>query len=189
MGWISSTRGGQIRDLKKAKSGLFTTLRREFLRLRRQTGRFTSIDEEDAPEPEAPATIEDEALRAAERACRQATRLRPGREVSASTSGADSLFTASCAERAASPEKLYRLRITRRSRVRLAVSSEYDAAIHVRSDCADPASEVACNDDHEDNRHALVEQELGPGTYTVFVAGFREGDEGSFTLDADVTPL
>jgi hypothetical protein len=136
---------------------------------------------------ELSVALED--LRAAERACRQATRLRPGREVSASTSGADSLFTASCAERAASPEKLYRLRITRRSRVRLAVSSEYDAAIHVRSDCADPASEVACNDDHEDNRHALVEQELDPGTYTVFVDGFREGNEGSFTLDAEVTPL
>lgn len=63
-----ATRGGQIRDLKKAKSWLFTTLRREFLRLRRQTGRFTSIDEEDAPEPEAPAMIEDEALRAADAA-------------------------------------------------------------------------------------------------------------------------
>lgn len=61
-----ATRGGQIRDLKKAKSWLFTTLRREFLRVRRQTGRFTSIDEENAPLLEAPATIEDEALRAAD---------------------------------------------------------------------------------------------------------------------------
>lgn len=63
-----ATRGGQIRDLKKAKSWLFTTLRREFLRLRRQTGRFTSIDEDGSPEPEAPETIGDEALRAADAA-------------------------------------------------------------------------------------------------------------------------
>lgn len=63
---ILTIRGGQIRDLKEAKAWLFTTLRREFLSLRRQTGRFTSIDKENAPEPEASQTIEVEAVRAAD---------------------------------------------------------------------------------------------------------------------------
>lgn len=61
-----ATRGGQIRDLKKAKSWLFTTLRRDYLRLRRETGRFTSIEEGNAPEPAAPEGVEEDALRAAD---------------------------------------------------------------------------------------------------------------------------
>jgi len=133
------------------------------------------------------ASFED--LAGADRACRRARRLRPGRQVSDSTSGADALFRASCAEGASSPERVYSLRLRRRSRVRLAVSSEYDAAIHLRSECADPTTEVACNDDHEDNRHALIEQELDPGTYAVFVDGYQEGNAGDFTLEVDVTPL
>lgn len=63
-----ASRGGQIRDLRKAKAWLFTTLRREFLRLRRQTGRFVSIDDEDVPQPEALSTVDDGAVRAADAA-------------------------------------------------------------------------------------------------------------------------
>ncbi|MDF1738873.1 MAG: RNA polymerase sigma factor [Verrucomicrobiales bacterium] len=63
-----STRGGQIRDLKKAKAWLFTTLRREFLSLRKQSGRFISIDEENAPEPVAAETIENDAAQATDAA-------------------------------------------------------------------------------------------------------------------------
>lgn len=58
-----ATRGGQIRDMRKAKSWLFTTLRREFLSLRRQAGRFTSIDDEEGPEPES---VDEDAVRSAD---------------------------------------------------------------------------------------------------------------------------
>ncbi len=61
-----ATRGGQIRDLKKAKAWLFTTLRREFFSMRQHSGRFTSMDEENAPEPVVSKTIGDEAVRAAD---------------------------------------------------------------------------------------------------------------------------
>lgn len=60
-----ATKGGQIRDLSKAKSWLFTTLHREFLALRRHTGRFATLEELDH-EPETHAEIEPEAVRRAD---------------------------------------------------------------------------------------------------------------------------
>ncbi len=39
-----AVKGGQLRDLAKAKSWLFTTLYREFLKLRRHTTRYTDIE-------------------------------------------------------------------------------------------------------------------------------------------------
>lgn len=49
-----STKGGQIRDLRKAKSWLYTTLRHEFFAMRKRSGRFIAIDESE----EAAATDE-----------------------------------------------------------------------------------------------------------------------------------
>lgn len=43
--YIWATKGGALRDLTKAKSWLFTTLYREFLRGRRRDQRWTSIEE------------------------------------------------------------------------------------------------------------------------------------------------
>lgn len=61
-------RGGQIRDLSKAKSWLFTTLRREFFAMRRQSGRFAPIDEEARAEVAAPDDVELETLSRADAA-------------------------------------------------------------------------------------------------------------------------
>lgn len=63
-----ATKGGQIREAKTVKSWLFTTLRREFLDLRRRTGRFTPIDDRDEAEPELemPTPFATEAVRAAD---------------------------------------------------------------------------------------------------------------------------
>ncbi|MEX2577629.1 MAG: RNA polymerase sigma factor [Verrucomicrobiales bacterium] len=61
-----ATKGGQIRDLNKAKSWLFTTLRREFYTQRRQSGRFISIDEDGEREMELSDEVEDNAVRQAD---------------------------------------------------------------------------------------------------------------------------
>ncbi|MDF1824827.1 MAG: RNA polymerase sigma factor [Verrucomicrobiales bacterium] len=61
-----ATRGGQIRDLRKAKSWLYTTLRREFLRQRQVSGRFLSIDSDETPEWETHEVAADDALRSAD---------------------------------------------------------------------------------------------------------------------------
>ena len=56
------------------------------------------------------------------------------------------------------------------------LGSGYDTALHVRTDCADPASEVACNDDRFDigngTRSAVDLNAVADTTYFVYVDGF-----------------
>jgi len=132
--------------------------------------------------------IEDAAL--AERLCRTAPLLVPGRTVTGTTNG-DDRFQASCAGGARSPENLYRLVIRRRSSVRLALTSTtqgFDPAIYIRQTCATASTERACNDDASDTQHSLIETTLDPGTYTVFVDGFSQNNHGGYTLETTVTP-
>jgi hypothetical protein len=98
-------------------------------------------------------------------------------------------FQATCAGGATSPDRVYRLTIRRRSTVRISSEqAEWDGAIYLRSDCTDAATELGCNDDAGDNRHSMIETELDPGTYYVFMDGFSSGSEGTYTLDVEVTP-
>ena len=126
-------------------------------------------------------------LAALELACRQAPRLRPGRTVTGDTSSSRDRFQASCAGGARSADLVYQLVLTRRSRVRINATQQYDGAIYLRRDCVDPSTEIACNDDSPDNRHSSVDSVLDPGTYFVFVDGFADSSQGSFTMDVDVT--
>ena len=126
-------------------------------------------------------------LVALERDCRQAPLLRPGQTLNGNTTNSANRFRASCAGGAMSNDLVYRLRLTRRSVVRLNMSSDYDGVLHMRRDCVDSSSEIACNDDHNDNQHSFIEQTLDAGTYFVIVDGFREGNQGPFTLDVAVS--
>jgi hypothetical protein len=116
-----------------------------------------------------------------ERQCRAATLLRPGTPVTGTTSGMDE-FHASCGDGAQSGEDIYRLRLTRRQRVRVSLESSYDAVLYLRRSCLDESTEVACNDDHQDTRNSMVEATLDRGTYYVFVDGFSSGNQGQYTL-------
>jgi hypothetical protein len=122
-------------------------------------------------------------LQALERECRTAPQLRPGRRVSGNTTSTQDHFQASCAGNAESNDVVYRLRLTRRQIVRITVESDYDSALYLRRDCTDRTTELACNDDHQDNRHAFIETTLDAGTYYVVVDGFRTGNNGTYTLD------
>src|SRR5690606_14895013 len=128
-----------------------------------------------------------EDLGALEQACRQAPRLRPGRTVTGDTSSSRDRFQASCAGGAQSADLVYQLVLTRRSRVRITSTQQYDGALYIRRDCVDPTTEVACNDDAADNRHSAVEAVLDAGTYFVFVDGWANRSQGSFTMDVEVT--
>lgn len=126
-------------------------------------------------------------LGALEASCRAAPLIRPGHQVTGTTVGSTDRFQATCGGGAASPDQIYRLQIRRRSTVRItSEQTDYDGAIYVRSDCTDQTSELACNDDAGDNRHSMLETELDPGTYYVFMDGFASGNAGAFTIDVDV---
>ncbi len=152
-------------------------------------GRYNLVFDGARPDTFGSATVNVQVtdLQALERACRTAPLLRPGRTVNGNTSGGSDDFQASCAGNAGSNDVLYRLRITRRSRVRIDMSSDYDGALHLRRDCTDQTTEVACNDDEGDNRHSRIEQTLDPGTYFVVVDGFRTGNEGAYSLEVAVS--
>ena len=114
--------------------------------------------------------------------------IRPGRVITGTTAGGQDRFQATCAGNARSNDVAYRLRLTRRSLVRINMSTQdWDGALHVRRDCADGSTEVACNDDQNDNRHSFIEQTLDPGTYHVIVDGFSQGNQGTYTLDVQVS--
>lgn len=131
------------------------------------------------------ARVEDPA--AAERLCRQAPALVSGRTVSGTTANGTDRFQATCAGNARSPENLYRLVLARQSRVRLALSAQYDAALYIRQSCLQQSSERACNDDSTDPQHSLIETTLPAGTYTVFVDGYGANNSGTYTLETQIS--
>lgn len=127
-------------------------------------------------------------LAAAQRACNEAPLLRSGQEVRGTTAGATNRFEASCAGQAQSGDRLYRLQLTRRSFVSLTLeTTEHDGALHIRRDCTDLASEVACNDDDPDVRHSRIEGNFDAGTYYVIVDGYASASTGPFRLRAEVS--
>lgn len=132
------------------------------------------------------SSVEDP--QAAERACRAAPLLASGRTVNGTTAGGTDRFQATCAGGARSPENLYRLNLTRRSRVRLTLSAQFDGALYIRQQCTLQTSERACNDDSTDPQHSLIETVLPAGQYTVFVDGFGQNNSGTYTLETEVTP-
>jgi hypothetical protein len=126
-------------------------------------------------------------LQALARTCQQAPRLRPGHTVTGDTSSSSDRFQASCASGARSADLVYQLVLTRRSHVRISSNQQYDGALYLRRDCIDASTEVACNDDSPDNTHSMIDTTLDRGTYYVFVDGFADRNQGSFTMDVDVS--
>ena len=136
----------------------------------------------------AQVSLEVRDLVAMQRTCQQAPLLRSGRTINGTTAGESDDFQASCAEGARSGDQVYRLRVARRSAVRIDLTTDYDGALHLRRDCADLSTEVACNDDiDQNNRASRIEQTLDPGMYYVVVDGFSQGSEGTFSLQVDVS--
>ncbi|MBX3248733.1 MAG: hypothetical protein KF901_16265 [Myxococcales bacterium] len=152
-------------------------------------GRYSLVFDGARPDTFGSAEVEVRLtdLAALERVCQRAPLLQPGRTVNGNTTNGTDDFQASCAGGAASNDVVYRLRVPRRSVVRVDLSSDYDGALHLRRDCTDPATEIACNDDHEDNRHSRIETTLDAGTYYVVVDGFRTGSVGAYSLQVQLS--
>ncbi|MEM6958785.1 MAG: hypothetical protein AAF645_24090 [Myxococcota bacterium] len=122
-------------------------------------------------------------IAAQRRLCQRAPMLRSGRSVSGTTAGERNSFEATCAGNAASGDRVYRIRLTRRSDIDLRLQGSHDAALHIRRDCQDSTTELACNDDDGQATNSRITTTLDRGTYYVVVDGFSSGNEGTFTLN------
>ncbi len=121
--------------------------------------------------------------------CESAPMVQEGAPVRGTTVGAADRFHASCARSALSGDRVFRLQVPRRSRVSLRLESDYDAALYVRRACDEEITEVACNDDARDTRHAALDLTLDAGLWFVFVDGFDIDENGRFSLSVTVDSL
>ena len=119
-------------------------------------------------------------------ACRAVAALTPGETTRGTTSGGDRLH-ATCGNRAQSPERVYSLRLNERHHVSIAVQSDYDSVVYVRTACERESSEIACNDDDTSQRTSRIEADLDPGQYFVVVDGFYQNNTGAFSLTATLS--
>ena len=118
--------------------------------------------------------------------CAGATLLQSGQPVAGSTTGAPDSFQATCAGQARSGDRVYAIDVAQRSRLRVRMQSTFDGALHVRRECADPSSELLCNDDFRDTQHSLVTATVDPGRYFVFADGYATGAVGDYSITADL---
>ncbi|MBK7156188.1 MAG: sel1 repeat family protein [Sandaracinaceae bacterium] len=144
------------------------------------------LDELAAPAP----TPQDTAA-----SCASPARLTLGREVTGTTADAVNGLVATCGLRATSPDRVYTLVITRPTRLKVDLFSDFDGVVHIRSACSvAPEGQVACNDDaaderpNADERHSALEVELQRGTYFVVVDGYAARESGAFRLLVDRAP-
>lgn len=67
-------------------------------------------------------------------------------------------------------------------------AATWDTVLYLRSDCGDPATELACNDDYSGLRSRIDAGRLAAGTYYLFVDGLYSGAWGDYTLRVTITP-
>ena len=66
-------------------------------------------------------------------------------------------------------------------------NASYDTYMHLRSECDDAASTIACNDDGGAGLHSRISQRLEAGTYYAIIDGFA-GRSGTSTVRVTITP-
>jgi hypothetical protein len=124
--------------------------------------------------------------------CARARPIEPGAVVHGTTEGGADVLHGSCAtSRFPAPDVTYSLTLASAARVRVSVESEsrWDTGVYIRSACADPESEVACNDDADDRFHARIARTLQAGRYAVTVDGYSADAHGPFTISLESSPL
>jgi hypothetical protein len=128
---------------------------------------------------------------AQEAGCRAAELIADGQSVQGTTAGASNKFGPACGGQGDAGDRVYRINVPARGRVRLALSTpRFTGVLAVRSSCLDApstrAAELACSAAGEDPHHAHLETNLDPGTYYVVVDGKGRNAEGPFSLQYNV---
>ncbi len=132
-------------------------------------------------------------------ACSQAPELVQGRAFTATTVGGGNRFSTSCGGSGSGetgPDRVYRVGVASRTRVRLALRAQgFDAILSLRTSCTDGQAslrenEVACvsSTPEKAGRVATIDRILEPGTYWVLVDGRGPDDAGPISLRLDEGP-
>ncbi len=100
------------------------------------------------------------------------------------TRGAPDTAQGSCVESESTPDHIYFFTLTQSYRVRFQVSG-FDTVLYLRSTCDDSQTEFACDDDSGGEMGSLLELDLEPGSYFLFVDGYASS--GTYTLEASRT--
>lgn len=120
--------------------------------------------------------------------CRQLRPLGSGK-ISSTLAGAFDNVHASCGSDAKGPDVPHRFDLGTRARVRIAMhSSELAPAVHVRKQCTDEHSEVACADSGMTDEDATWAGVLDPGSYVVFADSSDKDGRGRYTLQTETEP-
>lgn len=119
-------------------------------------------------------------------ACAQAIPLAPGAVLRGSTRSAPNQFGASCANGADGPDRVHAFDLSAPSRVRVWQQSEHEGALYLRSQCADPSTELVCSEQGAERR-AMVTAELAPGRYYLFSDSYGRSQSGDYVLSIEET--
>lgn len=123
--------------------------------------------------------------------CRAARPLAARSPVSGATSGSyDHAHSQACGENGKGADTAYRLDLAQRQRVRIVEhSDDFGPVVHLRRQCTDEQTEVACADSGAADGDATFLGALDPGAYTVFADATDHDADGRYTLVADTAPL
>ncbi len=100
------------------------------------------------------------------------------------TQGLENNYEARCGGQG--PEQPVIFRLDRPAQVLFRMgNSDYDTLIFLRTECDDPMTELACNDDGPDGLDSYIDIHLEPGNYILFVDGYG-GGSGTTQLSVQV---
>jgi hypothetical protein len=121
-------------------------------------------------------------------ACRQARPLGSAK-ISGTLTGAFDHAHASCGADAKGPDALHRFDLAARARVRITQhSADFTPAVHLRKQCGDDHSEIACGDSGIKADEATWAGVLDAGSYTLFADSADKDARGQYTLETELAP-
>lgn len=121
-------------------------------------------------------------------ACRQMRPLGTAK-VSGTLTGSFDHAHASCGADAKGPDAIHRFDLTARARVRITEhSADFTPVLHLRKQCADEHSEVACADSAVKSDEATWSGVLDPASYVLFADSADKDARGHYTLEAELAP-
>ena len=121
-------------------------------------------------------------------ACRQIRPLGPAK-ISGTLTGSFDHAHASCGADASGPDALHRFDLAGRARVRITQhSADFSPVVHLRKQCADEHTEVACSDSGVKSDEATWAGTLEAGSYVLFADSSDKDARGRYTMESELAP-